>query len=99
LLKTFTSAQIPLAKLEHPASKEFLEKYTKMSLKSESWHRKYLLSSVYTNELEKKYKEFSDKNIDSMFDETTDASGGASFEKGTFLPKKNVDPSRKKSKK
>jgi hypothetical protein len=75
LLKALCAAQIPLGKLENPVFKEFLERYTSMTIKSESWYRKCLLNKVYANEINKKYKDLADKNIFIMFDETTDSNG------------------------
>jgi hypothetical protein len=70
LIKAFCGAQIPLHKLENPAFRNFLEKYTGKTIKSESWFRKTLLSKVYKDEMEAHYKNLSDKNIYLMFDET-----------------------------
>jgi hypothetical protein len=37
ILKALCEAQIPLAKLENPSFKSFLEKYTNRTIKLESW--------------------------------------------------------------
>jgi hypothetical protein len=46
-----------------------------MTIRSESWYRKTLLNKIYTNEINKKYKELSDKGFYIMFDKTTDVNG------------------------
>jgi hypothetical protein len=75
LLEAFTSANIPFSKLENETFKEFLNKYCKRSVKSESWYRKNLLEDVEFKKTEQNIIYFQNKPIYCVFDETTDIKG------------------------
>lgn len=75
LLRAFTAANIPLFRLEIPAFRNFLEKYTKKNIKSESCYRKHMLQNVYKSQRQLQFDILRDKKICLLFDETTDACG------------------------
>ncbi|KAG0440242.1 hypothetical protein DMUE_1885 [Dictyocoela muelleri] len=74
LVEAFAAANIPLYKLQNPVLRSFLEEYTKMSIRDESYYRKILVP-IFEQEKEKIFAVLKNKNIFLLFDETTDING------------------------
>ena len=68
-------ANIPLYKLNNPALRQFLEKYTKETVPDESTLRKNYVEKVYVEKLNKLRDQLKESKIWISTDETTDAFG------------------------
>lgn len=77
LCQALLSANIPWYKLECKNFREFLQKYTKNQVPSESTLRKNYLDICYKQKIEFIRKEIGTSNIWVTVDETTDANGRA----------------------
>jgi len=73
LTKALSCSGIPFHKMNNPAMKKFLEKYTKMKIPDESSLRKYHLKTIF-EEIKNKIRELiSDFKVCFLVDETTDS--------------------------
>lgn len=75
LCEMMVSANIPLNKVDNPHFKNFLEKYTKKSVPTESTLRKNYLSRCYEDTLNRIRHSVADNKIWISIDETMDAAG------------------------
>ena len=69
LVEAFCSLNIPIKKNEN--LKRFFEKQCKYTLKSESFYRKFVIDSLFKEELNTCYNKYQGKPIYLVFDETT----------------------------
>lgn len=72
LTEWLLKADIPIHKLSHPATKQFLTKYTQQSVPDESTIRKNYVDRVYQNQIDKIKSAIGDEEIYLIIDETTD---------------------------
>lgn len=75
LCNAFVSSSIPLWKLENPVLKDFLQKYTKENVPSESSIRKNYIDVVYNQRIDSIRKAVGDHYVWCSIDETTDVTG------------------------
>lgn len=75
LCRALIGSDIPLWKVNSPAFRQFLEKYTTNSVPDQSTLRKNYSEQVYQETLEKIRTEISENSIWVSLDETTDAEG------------------------
>ncbi|KAG0441790.1 hypothetical protein DMUE_0789 [Dictyocoela muelleri] len=74
LIEAFTSANIPLFKLQNSVLSDFIQKYTGHIINDESYYRK-LMVPIYENRIRTIFSKFKGEDILLMFDETTDVNG------------------------
>ncbi|XP_068086845.1 uncharacterized protein [Anabrus simplex] len=73
LYAALTQAGIPLNKVNHPAIKGLLEKYTKMSMPDESSLRENYMEPVYQETIQRIKEKVSDCDVGIIVDETIDS--------------------------
>lgn len=71
ICKAFVEANIPLKKISHPSIKQFMNKYTKNEMPSESSVRKYV-PMLYEEKIKELRVKAENKHIWTSLDETTD---------------------------
>ncbi|KAG0441322.1 hypothetical protein DMUE_1131 [Dictyocoela muelleri] len=74
LVEAFTAANILLNKLQTPALKSFLEKYTGKTIHDVYYYRR-MLERLFIEQKLEIYNILKEKDIYLMFDETTDVNG------------------------
>jgi hypothetical protein len=75
LAKAMVESNIPLYNLEKKPFKDFLKKYTKFEIPSESTLRKYYVDNVYDATLQRVKSAVADQPVWACIDETTDILG------------------------